>query len=183
MKIEGSHTINAPRAALWQMLIDPAVLQRCVPGCESLETLEDGSYKMQLKAGVGSIKGVFNGKIKLDELHPPEHYQMIVEGTGKVGFVKGIGTLDLVEQDNATVINYAGDVSVGGTIASVGQRMVQAAAKMMAGQFFKAVEAEANPAYESKPGLMRRWMSRVSGTAEGSDEAPVQTGDTPPDQL
>jgi uncharacterized protein len=143
MKIEGSQTLAVPRAALFQMLVDPAVLQRCVPGCEALEAHEDGSYLMTLKAGVGSVKGVFNGKIKLDELRPPEHYKMIVEGIGKVGFVKGAGTLDLAEQGETTVVNYTGDVSIGGNIASVGQRMVQAAAKMMAGQFFKAIEAEA----------------------------------------
>lgn len=166
MKIEGTYIIHAPRAILWQMLIDPAVLQRCVPGCEALEADEDGSYKMLLKAGVGSIKGVFNGKIRLADLREPEHYQMIVEGTGKVGFVKGTGTLDLVEQGDETVINYAGDVSVGGTLASVGQRMIQASAKMMAGQFFKAVEAEIQPDDPARPGLMRRMMNRIAGSAE-----------------
>lgn len=177
MKIEGSHTIKAPRPQLWQMLIDPAVLQRCVPGCESLEASEDGSYKMLLKAGVGSIKGVFNGKITLAELRAPEHYQMIVEGSGKVGFVKGTGTLDLIEQGNGTVVNYAGDVSVGGTLAGVGQRMIVASAKMMAGQFFKAVEAEAEPDDPTKPGLMRRMMNRIAGGTETSDaeaEAPPE---------
>ena len=169
MKIEGSHVIKAPRAHLWQMLIDPAVLQRWVPGCESLEASEDGSYKMLLKAGVGSIKGVFNGKIKLSDLREPEHYQMLVEGTGKVGFVNGTGTLDLVEQGAETVVNYAGDVSVGGTLAGVGQRMIQASAKMMAGQFFKAVEAEANPEDPAKPGMMRRLMKRVAGSNELPD--------------
>ncbi len=169
MKIEGTYIIHAPRATLWQMLIDPAVLQRCVPGCESLESNEDGSYKMLLKAGVGSIKGVFNGQITLDELRAPEHYRMLVEGSGKVGFVKGAGTLDLIEQGDETVVNYAGDVSVGGTIAGVGQRMIQASAKMMAGQFFKAVEVEANPDSETKPGLMKRLLNRATGSAEEND--------------
>ncbi|MBI1762176.1 MAG: carbon monoxide dehydrogenase subunit G [Acidobacteria bacterium] len=174
MKIEGSHTLKIPRAQLYRMLIDPVVIQRCVPGCEALEAHEDGTYKMTLKAGVGSVKGVFNGQIKLDELREPEHYKMIVEGTGKVGFVKGAGLLDLVEQGNETIVNYTGDVSIGGNIASVGQRMVQAAAKMMAGQFFKAVEAEANPDEAPKPGLVKRLMNRVAGSAEDSATPPEQ---------
>lgn len=175
MKIEGNYPIKAPRADLWRMLIDPAVLQRCVPGCESLEAAEDGSYKMVMKAGVGSIKGAFTGKIKLDELRAPEHYKMLVEANGKVGFVKGVGTLDFIEQGAETVINYAGEVSVGGTLASVGQRMIQASAKMLAGQFFKAIEAEARPtdaADAAQPGLARRIFNRVTGTAE---EQPPET--------
>jgi carbon monoxide dehydrogenase subunit G len=183
MKIEGTHTLKLPRAQVYLMLIDPAVLQRCVPGCEALEAHEDGSYNITLKAGVGSVKGVFNGKIKLAELREPEHYQMIVEGTGKVGFVKGTGWLDLVEQGEETVVNYTGDVSIGGTIASVGQRMVQAAAKMMAGQFFKAVEAEANAATsetEAKPGLLQRWRERVSGENTPPEQAQPADETEPP---
>jgi carbon monoxide dehydrogenase subunit G len=143
MKVEGNYTINSPRERLYQLMIDPDVLGRCVPGCQSLEEQEDGSYKMTMKAGVGSIKGLFIGLIRLDDIRAPEHYKMIVEGKGAPGFVKGEGALDLAEQGDGTVINYAGDVSVGGTLASVGQRMVLSAAKMMAGQFFAALEAEA----------------------------------------
>jgi hypothetical protein len=143
MKVEGSQTLKAPRALLYQLMTDPEVLQRCVPGCQALEAAEDGAYKMTLKAGVGSIKGVFTGAIKLDELREPEHYRMIVDGKGSSGFVKGEGALDLIEQGEETVINYSGEVSVGGTIAGVGQRMIGATAKMMAGQFFAAIGAEA----------------------------------------
>jgi carbon monoxide dehydrogenase subunit G len=143
MKIEGSYTIKGPRDRVWRLMTSPEVLQRCVPGCQSLEAIEDGSYRMIMKVGVGSIKGIFTGAIRLDEIREPEHYKMIVEGKGSPGFVKGEGVLDLVEQDQETIVNYAGDVSVGGTLASVGQRMVFSTAKMMAGQFFAAIEAEA----------------------------------------
>ncbi len=143
MKVEGSHTIKAPRELLYQLLIDPKFLQRCVPGAQSLEAAEDGFYRLTLKAGVGSIKGVFTGAIRLDEMREPEHYRMIVDGKGAPGFLKGEGLIDLIEQGDETVVNYSGDVSVGGTIASVGQRMVQSTAKMMARQFFTAIEAEA----------------------------------------
>jgi len=143
MRVEGSYTINSPREHLYQLMVDPDVLGRCVPGCQSLEAQEDGSYKMTMKAGVGSIKGLFTGLIRLDDIREPEHYKMIVEGKGAPGFVKGEGALDLTEQGEETVVSYVGDVSVGGTLASVGQRMVLSAAKMMAGQFFAAIEAEA----------------------------------------
>jgi carbon monoxide dehydrogenase subunit G len=171
MKIEGSYTINSPRERLYQLMIDPDVIGRCVPGCQSLEALEGGSYKMTMKAGVGSIKGLFTGLIRLDEIREPEHYKMIVEGKGAPGFVKGEGALDLAEQGEETVVNYSGDVSVGGTLASVGQRMVLSAAKMMAGQFFAAIEAEAKavakadetgePVEPPKQGFIRNTIRQI----------------------
>src|SRR5215475_5541384 len=143
MKIEGSHTIKAPRELLYRLMIDPEILLRCVPGCQSLEAAGDDSYKRTLKAGVGSIKGVFTGSIKVEEMREPEHDKMIVDAKGPAGFLKGEGLIDLTEQVEETLVNYAGETSVGGTIAGVGQRMVQSTAKMMAGQFFAAIEAEA----------------------------------------
>ncbi len=143
MKIEGSYTTKSPRQRLFRLLTSPEILQRCVPGCQSLEANEDGSYKMTMKTGIGSIKGVFTGLIRLDDINEPDQFKMIVEGKGAPGFLKGEGLLNLVEQGEETTVNYSGDVSVGGTLAGVGQRMVQSAAKMMTGQFFAAIEAEA----------------------------------------
>src|SRR5258705_4263731 len=116
MKLEGTHSINYPRVDLWRLMIDPEVLCRCVPGCEALEALPDGSYKMTLKAGVGSIKGVFTGSIRLEDRREPEHFKMLVDGKGAPGFVKGVGTLDLAEAGPETVVSYSADVNVGGTI-------------------------------------------------------------------
>ena len=152
MKIEGSHTIKAPRELLYRLMINPEILLRCVPGCQSLEAAGDDSYKMTLKAGVGSIKGVFTGSIKLEEMREPEHYKMIVDAKGPAGFLKGEGLIDLTDHVEETLVNYAGETSVGGTIAGVGQRMVQSTAKMMAGQFFTAVEAEAVAVVKTEEG-------------------------------
>jgi hypothetical protein len=143
MKIEGNYTLSAPRALVWNLMIDPDVLSRCVPGVQSLENTAGTSYKVTLKTGVGAIKGMYNGAIQLEDMREPEHYKMIVDGKGAAGFVKGVGELDLVEQGDETVVNYAGDVSVGGTIASVGQRMILSTARMMTAHFFAALEAEA----------------------------------------
>jgi uncharacterized protein len=171
MKIEGSHTIKAARESLYQLMVDPEILQRCVPGCQSLEAVGDGSYKMTLKAGVGSIKGVFTGSIKLEEMREPEHYKMIVEAKGSPGFLKGEGSIYLVELGQETMVNYTGETSVGGTIAGIGQRMVQSTAKMMAGQFFAAIEAEALAALGAeesgqntppKQGFIRNTIRRIT---------------------
>jgi len=143
MKIEGTQELRAPRESVYAGLIDPEVLRRCIPGCESLEKIDEDTYAATLKAGIGAIKGTFKGNVKLEDMRAPEHYRIVVEGKGGPGFVKGSGDFDLEEKDGETLIKYAGEMQVGGTIAGVGQRMIQAAAKMMASRFFKALEVEA----------------------------------------
>ena len=165
MKIEGTHELNAGRERVYQALIDPAVLQRCIPGCEKLEKTGENTYSASLRTGVGSIKGLFTGNVRLEDMTPPSHYRIVLDGKGQPGFLKGSGDLDLEERNGATVINYSGEMQIGGTIAGVGQRMIQGAAKMMASQFFTAIEAEAKTeAHEAPPthGFFRtalRWFS------------------------
>ena len=165
MKIEGTHELRAKRERVYQALTDPEVLRRCIPGCERLEKTGEDTYAVTLRAGVGSIKGVFTGHVRLEDLRPPAHYRLLVDGKGQPGFLKGTGDLDLEEQTSETLIKYQGDVQVGGTIASVGQRMIQGAAKMMASQFFTAIETEAQTEPNEPPpkhGFFRtalRWFS------------------------
>jgi len=165
MKIEGTHELRASPQRVFETLTDPAVLQRCIPGCERLEKSGENAYSITLKAGVGAIKGVFTGNVRLEDLQPPNHFRMIVEGKGQPGFLKGTGDIDLTELDDSTRVSYSGEVQVGGTIAGVGQRMLQGAAKMMATQFFTAIEAEARTKVDEIPpkhGFFRtalRWLS------------------------
>lgn len=142
MKIEGSYQINALREHVYNALIDPRVLQRCIPGCESLEKTGDDLYVATMKAGVGPVKGTFKGNVRLNDMRPPEHYQLVVDGKGGPGFVKGTGDFDLAEVDGSTIIRYSGELQVGGIIAGVGQRMIEAAAKMTAAKFFTALNDE-----------------------------------------
>jgi carbon monoxide dehydrogenase subunit G len=165
MKLEGTRQLHASRERVYQALIDPEVLKRCIPGCENLEKSGENIFTTTIRAGVGSIKGVFNGTVKLEDIRPPEHYRILVESRGAPGFIKGSGDLDLEQEGEATVIKYTGDIQVGGTIASVGQRMIQGTAKLMASQFFTALEAEAKSAPGEPPpshGFFRtalRWFS------------------------
>src|ERR671932_2695135 len=166
MKIEGTHELRAPRERVFQSLIDPAVLQRCIPGCERLERTGEDAYAATLRTGVGAIKGVFQGNVRLEEMRAPEHYRIVVDGKGQPGFLKGAGDLDLEERDGGTLVRYAGDVQVGGTLASVGQRMIQGAAKMMATQFFTSLEAEAQTQQGDPPpshGFFRTALRTISG--------------------
>jgi len=142
MKIEGTHQINAPRDRVYAALIDPQILQRCIPGCQSLDKTVDNTYVATMKAGIGPVKGIFKGNVRLEDMQPPSHYRMIVDGKGGPGFVKGTGEFELQDIDGGTAIAYQGELQVGGVIAGVGQRMIEAAAKMLAAQFFSKLDSE-----------------------------------------
>src|SRR3981189_2374565 len=114
MKIEGTHFLNAPRARVYESLIDPDVLQRCIPGCERLETTGENTYAATIRAGVGAIKGVFTGTVRLEDMRPPTHYRIVVEGKGAPGFLKGSGNLDLETEGDGTLVKYMGDLQLGG---------------------------------------------------------------------
>ena len=144
MKIESTYELKAPRERVYAALIDPEVLRLAIPGCESLERVDENHYAAILKAGVGPIKGNFKGDVRLEDIRPPEHYRIVVQGKGAVGFAKGSADFDLEEKDGGTLIRYAGEMQIGGTIAGVGQRMIQGAARMMASQFFAKLEEQVN---------------------------------------
>src|SRR3989449_11636616 len=162
MKLTGSQTFPAPRPKVWALLTDPHCLAKCMPGCEKLDTVGENQYSGVLNVGLAAVKGVYNGKVKLDEIQPPLHYKVSLDGKGKQGFIKGAGTIDLEEQNGQTLLKYSGDVQIGGSLASVGQRMIDGAAKMMMSQFFTALEAElkAVPGAAGQQGiLINLWRS------------------------
>ena len=143
MKIAGEQTLSAPRDRVWALFNDPERLSRLIPGCEKLEVISPTEFAGTLNIGIAAVKGVYAGKLKLDEVRPPEHYKMNVDGKGKQGFMRGSGTLDLVAKGpKETAVTYGGDVLIGGPLMQVGQRVIDSAAKMLIGQFFAAAEAE-----------------------------------------
>jgi carbon monoxide dehydrogenase subunit G len=171
MKLSGEQTLSAPRERVWDLFNNPERLSRLIPGCEKLEVLGPDEYGGTINVGVASVKGVYSGKLKLEDKRAPEHYKMVVEGKGKQGFMRGSGTLDLEARDKSiTVVKYAGDVQVGGPLVQVGQRVIDSAAKMMMGQFFAAAEAELKAEAAgtvAKQGILInfwRWIVRAIGS-------------------
>lgn len=136
MKINGSYTVPVERDRTYTSLQDPNVLASCMPGCEQLNKIGEGEYEMKMKMVISSIQGLFSGKIRVADNSFPESFRLIVEGSGQVGFMKGDGLLTLVAGENSTEIRYEGDVQVGGTIAAVGQRLLDAAARLIIRRFF-----------------------------------------------
>jgi uncharacterized protein len=137
MKISGSHTLALPQDRAYQMMQDPEVLARSMPGCESLEKIGDDEYRMKMKMALAAVSGAFDGKVRITEQQPPSSFRLLVEGNGKIGFIKGEGLLQFAPHGEGTDVSYNGDVQVGGTIAAVGQRLIDATAKMMIKKFFE----------------------------------------------
>lgn len=140
LKIEGSYTFNAARDRVWQVLLDPNIMARCMPGCESMIEVAPDRYETVMKVGVASVKGTYKGKVAIKDKQIPSHYVLSGEGSGGPGFMQGDVTIDLEENQGQTVLRYSTEPKIGGLIASVGQRMLNGVAKMMAEQFFKKVE-------------------------------------------
>ena len=120
-----------------EALNDPAVLQQTIPGCEKLEKTAEDEYSAQLKIGIAAVKGSYAGKVRLSDQQPPNRFTLHLEGKGAQGFVKGTARVELKAKDQGTELGYTADVQVGGLIAAVGSRMIEAAAKKMAADFFQ----------------------------------------------
>jgi carbon monoxide dehydrogenase subunit G len=143
VKISGSYALALPRESAYQIMQDPEILARAIPGCESLEKIGPDEYRMKMKMALASLSGAFEGKVRIMEQTPPESFRLVVEGSGRVGFVKGDGVLKLSPVEGGTEVSYEGDAQVGGTMAAVGQRLIDGTAKMMIKKFFERLAAEA----------------------------------------
>ena len=137
MKISGSTLLAVPPDRAYIMMQDPEVLARAMPGCESLESIGPNEYRMKMKMALASLSGAFDGKVRITDQQPPSSFKLTVEGSGKIGFMKGEGLLKLSQAEGGTEVAYEGDVQVGGTMAAVGQRLIDATAKMMIKKFFE----------------------------------------------
>ena len=144
MELTGDHTFSAPRERVWQFLLDPETLRQCLPGCEKLDEIGPDEYEATMKIGVAAIRGTYQGRVKISDKQEPDSYRMLVEGKGPAGQVSGEGRLELFDEGDQTRIHYQGTANVRGTLARVGARVMQPAAKMVVGQFFNCLAGKAN---------------------------------------
>lgn len=178
MKIEGSEEVAAPRALVWRLLDDPAVLRACTPGLEKLEETTPGHFDAELALALPMLTGRFSGSVDHVERVEPERMRLRLAGKGAPGFVNGEATLVLADSGPGTLVRYEADVTVGGQIARLGQRMISAAAKEMAGQFFEAFDGHARAAVgAAAPVTETGTASTGAGTASG---APAPVAAPPP---
>jgi uncharacterized protein len=175
MEMSGEHQITAPRQQVWDALNDPEVLKACITGCESVEKLSDTEMTAVVVAKVGPVKAKFKGKVTLSDVDAPNGYTISGEGQGGVaGFGKGSAEVSLADSGDGTVLNYTAKASVGGKLAQLGSRLVDATAAKMADEFFTAFAKYLEPETtgdEAEP---------VAAVVEGPDNVtPAASGGIP----
>ncbi|MGP9820406.1 SRPBCC family protein [Salinarimonas sp. NSM] len=188
MDMTDSQRIAAPRETVWAALNDPEVLKQCIPGCETIEKTSDTEMTAKVTLKIGPVKATFNGKVTLSDLDPPKGYLISGEGAGgAAGHAKGSAKVDLeaVEgEDGApeTILHYAVKAQVGGKIAQLGGRLIDATAKKLAGEFFTKFgevvappppeeEGEAISGTSGEDAPKKGWFSGVFG--KKGKEAPA----------
>ena len=142
MKLAGTVALPAPPDEVWSLLTDASRLSRLLPGCERLEPDGPDRYKAAVKFGIAAITGKYAGTLEFADKRPPHSLVLKLDGKGLPGFVKGEGRIELAAKGTVTELTYTGEAQVGGVIASVGQRMLDAAARKIVQEFFDSAKAE-----------------------------------------
>jgi uncharacterized protein len=168
MELTEQYILPVSREHAWEALRDTAVLRIIIPGCESIEADGENAYIVSMLAAVGPVKAHFKGRMSLTDLDPPTSYTVVFEGQGGVaGFAKGSAAVTLeADGESSTKLSYTAHAQVGGKLAQIGSRLVDGAARKVAGEFFKRFTAQMTGA--------------AGGSAESTDEseASAQAGET-----
>jgi carbon monoxide dehydrogenase subunit G len=147
MEMHGEFRIPAPRQQVWEKLNDPEILKACIPGCEAVDKISDTEMTAKVVARVGPVKASFSGKVTLTDLDPPAGYTITGEGTGGVaGFAKGSAKVSLDDVGAETVLRYGVQAQVGGKLAQIGSRLIDATARKYADDFFSRFLGVMSPA-------------------------------------
>lgn len=149
--MSGEYRIAAPRAAVWAALNDPEVLKVCIPGCEELERTSETHLSARVVQKIGPVKARFDSQIELADIVAPESYTLQGEGQGGVaGFAKGAARVTLEDAGDETVLRYTAEAQIGGKLARLGSRLIDATAKKLAAQFFDNFHKHLHPEEEAE---------------------------------
>jgi uncharacterized protein len=151
LQVEYTHLLPYPRSRVWQLLLDPEVLSRLLPGVQKFETKGPDKYAVVVKLGVPSVRGTYTGSVEIFDKNEPSSYRLRGEGKGTPGWARGEAEMVLVEEAGGTRVTAKGKAQVGGTIAGVGQRMIEGVAKGTAREFFESVERELRGERQQQP--------------------------------
>lgn len=142
MDLAGSYTFDAPPDRVWALLMDPAVISSCIPGCDSFEPVGSDSYQVRLTVAMAAITGTYDGTVTLTDQVPPASYRLVAEGKGRPGFLNGSSDITLRADGTSTIVDVAGTVQTGGPIARLGQRLIGGVSKMMLDRFFACLQSK-----------------------------------------
>lgn len=171
MKLEGTYNFDAPLPVVWRALFDAEVLAKTLPGCEKLE--RDGDqFKGDINVKLGPVQGKFQGKVDIKDVAEPSRYTMVIDGRGPAGFVKATARIELSPEAAATRLAYDSDVQVGGRIASVGQRLLEASARAILKQSLEGLHEQVKALGAGAPsaGVEATAPSAAAGATEPSGE-------------
>lgn len=150
MKLSNTVVLADTPDRIWSALLDPEVLQQCLPGCTSLDQVEDQTYIATLKTQIGPLKTTFKGKVTLSDPTPPPHDPATItitgEGKSPAGIVRGEAVVQLRTAEDKTELSYDANATIGGKIAQLGGRVVDAVAQKMAKEFFATFAETISPA-------------------------------------
>ena len=136
MQIAGSYRFGAPPAAVWDLLMSTETIAACIPGCKELRPLGGDRYAADITVGVASITATYAATVTLTDKNAPASYRLVVEATGRPGFVRGNAHVALAAADTGTEITVNATADAGGMIARVGQRLLESVARMTMDKFF-----------------------------------------------
>ncbi|MBM4227066.1 MAG: carbon monoxide dehydrogenase subunit G [Gammaproteobacteria bacterium] len=140
MKFEGESEVSGTPPVVWDALIDPKVIERCTPGCQSLAVVGPDDFELVTKIGIASISGTYKGRMRIAEKLVGERYVMSAEGAGPIGTMSVVGIVTLQDNGDATRVAYSFEATVGGAMTGLAQRALLPIAKLLTKQFFKRVE-------------------------------------------
>ena len=174
----GEQLIAAPQQATWEALNDPDVLKACVPGCESITLVNPNEYQVLMTAKVGPVSAKFRGRLSLSDIKPPHSYALAFEGQGgAAGFAKGGAQVKLIPEKDQTRLVYEAKANVGGKLAQIGSRLVDAAAKKVADEFFQNFNKRMSSA-EDTTVVIAPEPADGHGGADNSAAAPASVSNT-----
>ncbi len=176
MDMTGETLIPAPREAVWRALNDPEVLRHAIPGCETIDKVSDTEFAAKVVAKVGPVRATFTGQVQLSELDPPNGYRISGEGKGgPAGFAKGGATVKLSDADGGgTKLSYTVDAQIGGKLAQIGSRLIDATARSMAQDFFKRFSEQVAPGGAKTNGAGAPTDSAHAAVAGDTIETPAE---------
>jgi len=183
MEMTGEYHIPAPRERVWQALNDPETLKRAIPGCREIEKVTDTEFTAKVVAKVGPVSATFGGKVNLTDLDPPKAYTISGEGTGGVaGFAKGSAKVRLDDEGaDATRLHYEVQAHIGGKLAQIGSRLIDATSRKMADDFFsRFVEAMSSPAEAKSAAAAGATAAPAPPPTAPETQAVPPTGPQPP---
>ncbi|MSO81879.1 MAG: carbon monoxide dehydrogenase [Acidobacteria bacterium] len=142
MTLSGSYTFPVPPTRVWDLLMDPAVISSCIPGCDQFEPDGEDRYRARLTVALAAITGTYEGTVALLEKVPHVSYRLTVEGQGRPGFVSGSAAIALRAEGAATIVDVDATVQTRGAIARLGQRLIGSVSQMMMDRFFTCLQSK-----------------------------------------